>query len=110
MHLKKDCTNASVYQQLFMEIRDRYRDHIPVYTDGSRDGNSVACATVLPSNTVISMRLPDSASIFTVESIKAQEEIKKYCCIPVHCRCSSVVRAFAHGVMGRRIDPSWWTH
>ena len=25
-------------------------------------------------------------------------------------RCSSVVRAFAHGAMGRRIDPSWWTH
>ena len=23
-------------------------------------------------------------------------------------RCSSVVRAFAHGVMGRRNDPSWW--
>ena len=22
-------------------------------------------------------------------------------------RCSSVVRAFAHGAMGRRIDPSW---
>ena len=22
-------------------------------------------------------------------------------------RCSSVVRAFAHGVMGRRIDHSW---
>ena len=25
-------------------------------------------------------------------------------------RCSSVVRAFAQGVMGRRINPSWWTH
>ena len=25
-------------------------------------------------------------------------------------RCSSVVRAFAHGAMGRRVDPSWWTH
>ena len=31
-------------------------------------------------------------------------------------RCSSVVRAFAHGAMGRRIDPSWdrsfmgWNH
>ena len=25
-------------------------------------------------------------------------------------RCSSVVRAFAHGAMGRRIDPSWWIH
>ena len=22
-------------------------------------------------------------------------------------RCSSVVRAFAHGAMGRRIDPPW---
>ena len=31
------------------------------------DGNSVACATVFPSDTVISMRLPDSASIFTAE-------------------------------------------
>ena len=27
-------------------------------------------------------------------------------CIPR----KSVVRAFAHGTMGRRIDPSWWTH
>ena len=25
-------------------------------------------------------------------------------------RCSSVVRAFAHGEMGRRIDPSLWIH
>ena len=23
-------------------------------------------------------------------------------------RYCSVVRAFAHGVMGRQIDPSWW--
>ena len=79
VHLKKDRTDASIYQQLFMEIRDRYRDYIPVYTHGSRDGNAVACATVFPSNTVISMRLPDSASIFTAEVwaiIKALEQIK----------------------------------
>ena len=25
-------------------------------------------------------------------------------------RCSSVVRAFAHGAMGHQIVPSWWTH
>ena len=25
-------------------------------------------------------------------------------------RCSSVVRAFAHGAMHRQINPSWWTH
>ena len=24
-------------------------------------------------------------------------------------RCSSVVRVFAHGAMGRRISPSWWS-
>ena len=50
-----------------MEIQDRYRDHIPVYTDGSRDGNAVVCATVFPSNTVISMILPETASVFTAE-------------------------------------------
>ena len=28
--------------------------------------------------------------------------------IAANCNpCSSVVRAFAHGAMGRRIDPSW---
>ena len=79
MHLKKYRTDASVYQQLFMEIRHRCRDHIPVYTDGSRDGNYVACATVFPSDTVVSMRLPDSAFIFMAEIwelIKYLEEIK----------------------------------
>ena len=43
VHLKKDRRDASLYQQLFIEIRDRYRDHIPGYTDGLLDGNSVAC-------------------------------------------------------------------
>ena len=62
-----------------MEIRDRYRDYISVYTDGSRDGNAVTCATVFLSNTVISMRLPDSASVFIAEVwaiVKALEQIK----------------------------------
>ena len=27
--------------------------------------------------------------------------------ITLGARCISVVRAFAHGAMGRRIDPSW---
>ena len=33
IHFLKSRTDASIYQQLFMEIRDRYRDYIPVYTD-----------------------------------------------------------------------------
>ena len=79
VYLKKDQTDASIYQQRFLEIRDRYRGYNPVYTDGSRDGNSVACATVFPSDTEFSMRLPDSASIFTAEIwviIKALDEMK----------------------------------
>ena len=76
--LKKDRTDASDYQQFFIEILDRYRDYIHVYTDGSRDWNYVACAAVFSSDTAISMRLPDSASIFTAEVweiIKALEQI-----------------------------------
>ena len=30
--------------------------------------------------------------------------------IELGARCSSVVRAFAYGAMGRRIEPSLWTH
>ena len=48
VHLNKDHRDASVFQQLFMEIQNKYRDYIPVYTDGSHYGNSVACATVFP--------------------------------------------------------------
>ena len=79
VHLKKDFTDASVYKQCVMEIRDRYRDYIPFTTDGSRDGNSVACATAFPSDTVISMILPDSVSIFSAEKcaiIKSLKQIK----------------------------------
>ena len=31
-------------------------------------------------------------------------------CFCIGARCSSVVRAFAHGAMCRRVDPPWWTH
>ena len=98
VHLKNDQTDASIYQQLFMEIRDRYRDYIPVYTDGSRDGNTVACATVFPSNTIIFIRLSDSASVFTAEVwaiIKTLEQIKdsnasKYIVFQTHVRVSKL--------------------
>ena len=62
IHLKKDRTDAFIYQQLFMDIRDRYHDYIPVYIDGLRDGSSMVFAS---PETVISMRLPDSAFIST---------------------------------------------
>ena len=80
VHLKKDRTYASVYHQFFMEIREGYHDYIPDYTDDSRDGNCEALATGFPSNSVITIRLPDSAFIFTAEIwsiINVLEEIKK---------------------------------
>ena len=54
--------DALIYQQLFLEKRDKYHDCI---TDGSRDGNYVACTTISLSDTLISMGLPNSASLFT---------------------------------------------
>ena len=46
--------------QLFMEIRNKYRDFNRVYTNGSRaDKKYVACPAVYLSDTVISMRLPN---------------------------------------------------
>ena len=34
------------------------------------------------------------------------------CLVFVHlgAKCSSLVRAFTHGAMGRRVDPSSWTY
>ena len=39
------------------------------------------------------------------ENIRALHDVSLINCKPI-----PVVRAFAHGAMGRRIDPSWWTH
>ena len=33
--------------------------------------------------------------------------IEHFNSVVIGARCSSVVRTFAHGAMGRRIDPSW---
>ena len=33
--------------------------------------------------------------------------LQKYFTLSLGARCSSVVRAFAHGAMDRRIDPLW---
>ena len=55
--------------------------------------------------------------MFEVLSLVRNRLIEKgmKCCLcnklaskmPYGARCSSVVRAFTHGAMGRRIDPSW---
>ena len=62
-----------------MGIPDRYHDYILVYTDRSQDGDSVTFASVIPSDTVIFMRLPNLTSIFSIRVcsiVKALEQIK----------------------------------
>ena len=62
MHLKKDRSDASIYQKHFIEIREMYHDYIPVYTDGSRDGNYVTCASL---NHLFIADVDDPMSLFT---------------------------------------------
>ena len=69
MYLKKDGTDGSPYQQRFMKLRVKYYGYIPVYTDGSQDGNSVASGTDIPLDT-----LTFTAEVWTV--IKALEQIR----------------------------------
>ena len=59
MHLKKDNTDAYVFK-LSTEIQDKYHDYI-------MGTEFCDLAAVFPSDEIISLRLPDSASNFTAE-------------------------------------------
>ena len=75
---KKSNTNQLIFLQAFNELRDFYSDYKAIYTDGSKDGITVAAATVTPSTTYAS-RLHDGSSIFTAEAkaiLKAIQHIK----------------------------------
>ena len=66
------------------------------------------CAFSPPIQKHVCMYYIETLSLFVVP-------LKKACgrntlvtgCQLVGASCSSVVRAFAHGAMGRRINPSW---
>jgi ribonuclease HI len=64
-NMKSD-TAPDVFKQLFCEVVEEFLDHIQLYTDGSKEGNRVACAMVTGS-TLFQCRLPDRCSIFTAE-------------------------------------------
>ena len=52
VHLKEDPTNALVYRQHFLEIKNEFSDFIQIYTDGSQDGGAETSATVFQSETI----------------------------------------------------------
>ena len=107
-HLKNVSTDTYVYKQLFMEIRDRYRDYIPVYADGSWDGDSVACATVFSSDIVIFMRLPDSACIFIAETRPIIKVLKqRFWYIQIHYFMGSLLCVHARTVFKTGTSLDW---
>ncbi|OOZ37989.1 hypothetical protein BOW52_09705 [Solemya elarraichensis gill symbiont] len=62
----KSTTHPLEFQSLFAEIRHTYRDHQPIYTDGSKDQAKVSAAMYAPPF-IDTSRLPDNASIFSAE-------------------------------------------
>ena len=64
--LKKNSTDAYIFQNKFGELRDKFCQYQAVYTDGSKVLDRVAAAAVSRSNQCL-IRLPNSASIYTAE-------------------------------------------
>jgi len=66
MQTTKSNTPSDTYISKYNEIRSLYPQHIPVFTDGLKQGNHTATGVVLKSH-IITKRLPNSVSIYTAE-------------------------------------------
>ena len=63
---KAETTNEE-YISHFHEIKQKFSDHIDLYTDGSKNDSNVGCACISKYHTD-KLRLTDDASIFTAEA------------------------------------------
>ena len=63
---KKSQTDPLVFRTKFHELLSDFPNYETIFTDGSKDGDTAGSACVTPSETYKS-RLPDNASIFSVE-------------------------------------------
>ena len=59
---KKSVTNRTLFHARYNEIKEHYFSYKPIYTDGSKEGNSVAAAAVYGERG-LKCRLPDNSSI-----------------------------------------------
>ena len=64
---KKSEVDSYLFKAEFIEIKWTYKHHISIYSDGSKQDETVACA-VISQNFTDSIRLPDNSSIFTAEA------------------------------------------
>ena len=61
---KKSEVESHIFKNEFLE---KYKHHLSIYTDGSKQDEKVACSVISP-NFTYSIRLPDNSSIFTAEA------------------------------------------
>ena len=73
---KKMNTNPEIFKSALNELKAEFHDHLPIYTDGSKDGAKVGCSVVSTIYTA-KLRLPDNASIFSAE-VKAIDIALKF--------------------------------
>ena len=64
---KKSEVESHIFKNEFLEIKWKYKHHLSIYTDGSKQDEKVACSVISP-NFTDSIRLPDNNSIFTAEA------------------------------------------
>ena len=64
---KKSEVESYIFKNEFLELKSKYKHHLSIYTDGSKQDEKVACSVISP-NFTDSIRIPDNSSIFTAEA------------------------------------------
>ena len=67
--LKNSDNPPPTYKSRFLDTRDRFPIHVPCYTDGPKEGETVAAAAE-GCDRRIAVRLPDHSSIFKAEACR----------------------------------------
>ena len=74
--IKKHETSNTVYQSLFLEIKNKFKDHTFIYTDASKINNNTSFSITLENSIIMKSYLPPYSSIFTGEITAIHEAIK----------------------------------
>jgi len=64
---RKGVTHPNVYRQQYLDIRNQFPFHVPIFTDGSKVENSVTAAMVT-GHQCYGIRIPKQCSIFSAEA------------------------------------------
>lgn len=67
VHQKKGATPPNVYRQQYLDIRNQYSQHSPIFTDCAKVENCIATAMVTGQQSY-GVSLPEKCSIFTAEA------------------------------------------